>query len=208
MPSLHEPRPEHNRDRRPRDLLQILVDRWARLAIRRPWRYAATWAIGIGAASLVLRMLLNELSLARNARLAALTALGFFVFAWSYTAQRTRPLRRRGAATHPTVQTTGGAAVWRCRPGRRSPTRGPRSGSLWACPRRVKVSAERTGRSAARSVTWPRRLLLTAVAVAVVTAAVLVGTARAQAHAQASGWAPGYLDHQTLAPGIQAPGRH
>jgi hypothetical protein len=208
MPALHEPRPEHNRDRQPRDLPRVLVDRWARLAMERPWRYAATWAFGIGAANLVLRMLLNDLPLAPNARLAALTALGFFVFAWLYTTQLTRPLRRRGPATHPTIPTTAGAAAWRCRPGRRSPTGGgPRSGSLWACPRRVTVSAKRTGRPAARTATWPRRLLLTAVAVAVVTVAVLVATAQAQAHVQASGWAHGYLDNQTLTPSIQAPGR-
>jgi hypothetical protein len=101
MPALHEPRPDHNRDRRQRELPQVLVDRWARLALQRPWRYAATWAFGIGAANLGLRVLLNDLPLAQNARLAALTALGFFVFTWLYTAQLTRPLRRRRAATHP-----------------------------------------------------------------------------------------------------------
>jgi hypothetical protein len=205
MPALHEPRPEHDRDRRQRELPQVLVDRWARLAIRRPWRYAATWAVGIGAANLVLRLLLNDLSLAQNARQAALVALGFFVFVWLYTAQLTRPLRRRGpAANHSAVPTTGGAAVWRCRPGRRYPTgQGPRSMSLWSCPRRAEVSAKRTGRPAARPATWGRRLLLTAVAVAVVTVAVLVATAEAQAW----DWASGLLDHQTLAPGTQAPGR-
>jgi hypothetical protein len=199
MPALHEPRPEHDRDRRQRDLPQVLVDRWARLAMERPWRYAATWAFGIGAANFGLRMLLNDLSVARNASLAALTALGFCLFAWLFTAQLTRPLRRRGRATHPAVPTTGGAAVWRCRPGRRYPTgRGPRSGSLWSCPRRAQVSVRRTGRSAARSATWGRRLLLTAVAVAVVTVAVVVGAARAQA----SDRTPARLDHHmTLAPG-------
>jgi hypothetical protein len=151
-------------------------------------------------------MLLNDLPLGQNARLAALTAGGFFVFAWMFTAQLTRPLRRRPAATHPTVAAAGGAAVWHCRPGRRHPAgRGPRSGSLWSCPRRVAAWAERTGQPAARTATWPRRLLLTAVAVAVVTVAVIVGTARAQA--QAWDWALVRLDHQTLAPGIQAPGR-
>jgi hypothetical protein len=63
------------------------------------WRYAATWAIGIGAANLGLRMLLNDLSLAQNIRLAALTALGCFLFACLYTARLTRPLRRRKPAT-------------------------------------------------------------------------------------------------------------
>jgi hypothetical protein len=198
MPALHEPRPEHDRDRRSRELPQVLVDRWARLAMQRPWRYAATWAVSIGAANFGLRLLLSDLSLARNARLAALTAVGFFVFAWLYTAQLTRPLRRRGRGAHPAVPTTGGAAVWRGRPGRRYPTgRGPRSGSLWACPRHAEVSVKRTGGPAARSATWGRRLLLTAVAIAVVTVAVLVGTARAQA----SDRTPVRLDHHmTLAP--------
>jgi hypothetical protein len=109
--------------------MQTLIDRWAQPAMERPWRYAATRAISIGAANLGLRMLLNDLSLARNTRLAALTALGFFLFAWLYTAQLTRPLRRREPATHPAVPTTGAAPVWRCRPSRRHPTgRGPRSG--------------------------------------------------------------------------------
>jgi hypothetical protein len=192
MPALHEPRPDHNRDRRQRELPQVLVDRWARLALQRPWRYAATWAFGIGAANLGLRVLLNDLPLAQNARLAALTALGFFVFTWLYTAQLTRPLRRRRAATHPAAPTTGGAAIWRCRPGRHHPNgRGPRSGSLWSCPRRAELSVKRSGRPAARSATWGRRLLLTAVAVAVVTVAVLVGAARAQASDQT----PARLDH-------------
>jgi hypothetical protein len=105
-----------------------------------PWRYAATWAIGIGAANVGLRMLLNDLSLARNTRLAALMALGFFLFAWLYTAQLTRPLRRREPATHPAVPATSGAPAWRCRPSRQHPTgRGPRSGSRWSCPRRGEV---------------------------------------------------------------------
>jgi hypothetical protein len=70
------------------------VDRWAQRAMDRPWRFATSCAIGVGSANLGLRMLLNDLSLARNARLAALTALGFLLFAWLYTAQLTRPLRR------------------------------------------------------------------------------------------------------------------
>ena len=89
--------------------MPVPVDRWAQLAMERPWRYAATWAIGIGAANLGLRTLLNDLSLARNTRLAALTALGFLLFAWAYTAQLTRPLRRRRPATHQAAPTTGAA---------------------------------------------------------------------------------------------------
>jgi hypothetical protein len=75
-------------------LPQVPIDRWAKRAMDRPWRYATIWAIGVGTANLGLRMLLNDLSLARNTRLAALTALGFLLFAWLYTAQLTRPLRR------------------------------------------------------------------------------------------------------------------
>jgi hypothetical protein len=73
---------------------QLPVDRWAQRAMERPWRYATTWAISVGAANLGLRMLLNDLSLARNTRLAALTAAGFLLFARLYTAQLTRQLRR------------------------------------------------------------------------------------------------------------------
>jgi hypothetical protein len=75
-------------------LPQVPIDRWAQRAMDRPWRYATISAISVGTANLGLRMLLNDLSLARNTRLAALTALGFLLFAWLYTAQLTRPLRR------------------------------------------------------------------------------------------------------------------
>ena len=78
--------------RRP-GLPQVPIDRWAQQAMERPWRYATTWAISVGAANLGLRMLLNDLSLARNTRLAALTALGFLLFARLYTAQLTGQLR-------------------------------------------------------------------------------------------------------------------
>jgi alkylation response protein AidB-like acyl-CoA dehydrogenase len=94
MSALHASHPEDHGDRRQPDPLLVVIDRWAQLAVERPWRYVATWAIGIGAANLGLRMLLNDLSLARNAGLAILTAVGFLVFAWVYTAQLTRPLRR------------------------------------------------------------------------------------------------------------------
>jgi hypothetical protein len=79
--------------RRP-GLPQVPIDRWAQQAMGRPWRYATAWAISVGAANLGLRMLLNDLSLARNTRLAALTALGFLLFARLYTAQLTGQLRR------------------------------------------------------------------------------------------------------------------
>jgi hypothetical protein len=61
--------------------------------MERPWRYATIWAIGVGAANLGLRMLLNDLSLARNIRLAALTAVGFLLFTRLFAAQLTRQLR-------------------------------------------------------------------------------------------------------------------
>lgn len=73
---------------------RVPIDRWAQRAMERPWRYATRWAIGVGTANLGLRMLLNDLSLARNTRLAALTAVGFLLFTWLYMAQLTRPLRR------------------------------------------------------------------------------------------------------------------
>ena len=72
----------------------VPIDRWAQRAMEHPWRYATMSAIGVGVANLGLRMLLNDLSLARNTRLAALTAVGFLLFAWLFTAQLTRPLRR------------------------------------------------------------------------------------------------------------------
>jgi hypothetical protein len=75
-------------------LPQVPIDRWAQRAMERPWRYATIWAIGVGAANLGLRMLLNDLSPARNIRLAALTAVGFLPFTRLFAAQLTRQLRR------------------------------------------------------------------------------------------------------------------
>jgi hypothetical protein len=95
MSGVQQPRPEPHGGRRQPDLVPLLIERWAQLAMQRPWRYLATWAVGIGVVNLGLRMLLNDLSLAHNARLAILTAVGFSMFAWLYTAQLTRPLRRR-----------------------------------------------------------------------------------------------------------------
>jgi hypothetical protein len=73
---------------------RVPIDRWAQRAMEHPWRYATTWAIGVGAANLGLRMLVNDVSLARNTRLAALTAAVFLLFARVFTAQLTRQLRR------------------------------------------------------------------------------------------------------------------
>jgi len=102
-----------------------LIDRWAQLAADRPWRYTAAWAIGIGAANLGLRMLLNDLSLARNAPLAILTAVGFLGFAWLYTAQLTRSFR--GQRPRPTANpaTPSRAARLAGAPGRRAITPPP-----------------------------------------------------------------------------------
>jgi hypothetical protein len=49
-------------DRQQPNLPLVLIDRWAQLAVERPWRYAASWTIGIGAANLGLRMLLRPLA--------------------------------------------------------------------------------------------------------------------------------------------------
>jgi hypothetical protein len=104
------------------------------------WRYAATWAIGIGAANLGLRMLLNDLPLAQNTRLAALTALGLFLFAWLLrpTVSSTRPMdappapdrrRRRRGFKEVTVGSSSALGIdghqWnvQCAPGVRLPCR-------------------------------------------------------------------------------------
>ena len=139
MSALHMSHPEDHGDRRQPDPLLVLIDRWAQLAVDRPWRYLATWAIGIGAANFGLRMLLNDLSLARNARLAALMALGFFLFAWLYTTQLTRPLRRHRPrpVENPAVPKQRCGARWRSGPpGLRSGAGGgPRSERRWSSPR-------------------------------------------------------------------------
>lgn len=140
MSGVQQPRPEPHGGRRPPDLVPLLIDRWAQLAMQRPWRYLATSAVGIGVANLGLRMLLNDLSLAHNARLAILTAVGFSTFAWLYTAQLTRPLRRRrpNLGANPAVSKQSCAAHWRSKPPSRQvpASAGPRSGPLWSCPRR------------------------------------------------------------------------
>jgi hypothetical protein len=125
MSALHMSHPEDHGDRRQPDPLLVLIDRWAQLAVDRPWRYLATWAIGIGAANFGLRMLLNDLSLARNARLAALMALGFFLFAWLYTTQLTRPLRRHRPRPVETQPSRSSAAGLGGGPGRLASGPGP-----------------------------------------------------------------------------------
>jgi hypothetical protein len=115
MTALHEPGPHCYGDRRQPTLRLVLIDRWTQVAVERPWRYVAAWAIGIGGANLGLRMLLNDLSLAGNAPLAVLTAVGFLVFAWVYTAQLTRASRgqRRWPAVNAAIPKQRCAARWR-----------------------------------------------------------------------------------------------
>jgi hypothetical protein len=179
MSALHTSHPEDHGDRRQPDPLLVLIDRWVQLAVERPWRYAATWAIGIGAANLGLRMLLNDLSLPRNASLAILTAVGFLVFAWVYTTQLTRPLRRHRPrpVENPAVPKQSSAARWRSGPPGLSSGAGggPRSERRWSCPRRAEASASRGGRPPAQSPPRRRRLVLATVAVIAITVALLVG---------------------------------
>jgi hypothetical protein len=191
MSALHMSHPEDHGDRRQPDPLLVLIDRWAQLAVDRPWRYLATWAIGIGAANFGLRMLLNDLSLARNARLAALMALGFFLFAWLYTTQLTRPLRRHRPrpVENPAVPKQRCGARWRSGPpGLRSGAGGGlRSEWRWFCPRRAEAPASRGGRPPAQSPPRWRRLVLATVAVIAITVALLVGAVTSRSAAPEGG---------------------
>ena len=191
MSALHMSHPEDHGDRRQPDPLLVLIDRWAQLAVDRPWRYLATWAIGIGAANVGLRMLLNDLSLARNARLAALMALGFFLFAWLYTTQLTRPLRRH----RPRPVENIAVPKQRCRARWRSGPPGlwsgagggPRSQRRWFCPRRAEAPASRGARPPAQSPPRWRRLVLATVAVIAITVALLVGAVTSRSAAPEGG---------------------
>src|SRR5687767_135412 len=49
------------------------------LGIRYPWRYAAIWAVSLGAGNLLLRVLLTHKPMAQAAALAALTGSAFFL---------------------------------------------------------------------------------------------------------------------------------
>jgi hypothetical protein len=191
MSALHASHPEDHGDRQQPNLPLVLIDRWAQLAVERPWRYAAIWAIGIGAANLGLRMLLNDLSLARNTGMAILTGAGFLVFAWVYTTQLTRRRRRHRLrpATNPAVHKQSSAARWRSGPsGRPSGAGGgPRSERLWSCPRRTEVSASRGGRPPAQSPPRRRRLVLATVAVIAITVALLVGAVTSRSAAPEGG---------------------
>jgi hypothetical protein len=175
---MQQPPAEHHGDRRRPNLPLVLIDRWAQLAAERPWWYAASWAIGIGAVNLGLRMLLNDLSLARNTGMAMVTAVGFFVFAWLYTTQRTRRLRqlRLRPAANPAVPKQSCAARWGSGvPGRLSRAGGgPRSERRWSCPRSAEASARHGGRPPTQSAPRRRRLVLAAVAVVAITVVLLV----------------------------------
>jgi hypothetical protein len=92
-------------------------------------------------------MLLTDLSLARNRSLAILTAVGFLVFAWLYTARLTRSFARQRPrlAAKPAILTQRCAAGWRSgSPGHRTGAgRGARSQGLWTCPRPVSAGQRR-----------------------------------------------------------------
>jgi hypothetical protein len=180
MTALHEPGPHCHGDRRQPTLRLVLIDRWTQVAVERPWRYVAAWAIGIGAANLGLRMLLNDLSLARNAPLAILTAVGFLVFAWVYIAQLTRASRgqRSRLTVNAAIAEQSWATDWRAgSTGRRPATgQGARSQWRWSCPRSVKAPASRVvGRPPGQSTFRRRRLTLAAVAAAITLALLVAG---------------------------------
>jgi hypothetical protein len=191
MSALHASHPEDHGDRQQPNLPLVLIDRWAQLAVERPWRYAAIWAIGIGAANLGLRMLLNDLSLARNTGMAILTGAGFLVFAWVYTTQLTRPLRRHRPrpVENPAVPKQRCGARWRSGPpGLRSGAGGGlRSERRWFCPRRAEAPASRGGRPPAQSPPRWRRLVLATVAVIAITVALLVGAVTSRSAAPEGG---------------------
>jgi hypothetical protein len=116
-------------------------------------------------------MLLNDLSLARNAPLAIFTAVGFLMFAWVYIAQLTRA--SRGQRPWPTVNAAiaeqSCATDWRAGSTGRRPGagRGARSQWLWSCPRPVNAPARRVvGRPLGQSTSRRRRLVLAAGAAA------------------------------------------
>jgi hypothetical protein len=165
------PGPERHGGRRQPDMALFLLYRWAQLAMQRPWRYAAAWAIAAGATSFGLRVLLNDLSLARNAGLAMLTAVGFSGFACLYAWRITRSFPRQWPwlAAKPATPKDSCAASWRSRlPGRQAAgCRSARSQGLWSCPRRVEGSGGRVSRPSGQA-SGRRRLVLAAVGVAVI----------------------------------------
>jgi hypothetical protein len=191
MSALPASHPEDHGDRQQPNLPLVLIDRWAQVAVERPWRYAAIWAIGIGAANLGLRMLLNDLSLARNTVMAILTGVGFLVFAWVYTTQLTGRRRRHRLwpATNPAVRKQSCAARWRSGPSGlpSGAGGGPRSQRRWFCPRPAEASAGHGGRPPAQSPLRWRRLVLATVAVIAITVAAFVGAVTSRSAAPEGG---------------------
>jgi protein-S-isoprenylcysteine O-methyltransferase Ste14 len=117
-------RPEPHRAGQERDgLLLTIVARWARMATQRPWRYAAAWAIGIGAVNLTLRTVLNTLPVWQNAAWAALVALVFFVVAGLHASWLARRLGRHPDWRVPPASRRTGAADARPSGSHRHPTR-------------------------------------------------------------------------------------
>lgn len=172
------PRPEHYGGRRPPDLPLAFIDQWARRAVERPWRYTTICAISVGVTNFGLRTQVNDLSVAHNARLAILTAAGFSAFAWLYTAQLTRPLRRPRllSVAKPAVQTRSCAVRRHSRMYSHRPVagRGPRFARLHPRPQRVEVPATDSRRPPAPSVVSRPGVVLIAVTVIAVAVAVLV----------------------------------
>jgi hypothetical protein len=160
MSAVQEPGPQRaQRERRRPNLPVVLIDRWAQLAAERPWRYLAIWAIGIGAANLGLRLLLNDRSLARNASLAILTAVGFWAVAWVHTVQLTRSARGRRPrpAANPAIPkpNQGCATGWHAgSPGRR-PSSGRSARSQGHGRAHDGEGATQTGRRTARAIRVP-----------------------------------------------------
>ena len=116
----------------------VWINQSMQLAVDRPWRYVATWAIGIGGANFGLGMLLNDRSMTDNARTATLYGIGCWVLARVYFmqhARRLRQIRPRYAAT-PAGPKQRGAPRWRSGiPVRRAAaSRGRRSRRRWSCP--------------------------------------------------------------------------
>lgn len=119
MPHRLEPPLRGRTGHEPGGLLLAVVERWTLMATQRPWQYAATWAIGIGAANFGLRMVLNTLPAWQNALWATLVVLVFFTGVGLSTSWLTRRPRRpdpdRGIASMPRRTTGTGARP----PGRR-----------------------------------------------------------------------------------------
>ncbi len=176
MAALPEPPSEHDDGRRQAGRPLALIDHWARLAVDRSWPYVPTWAIGIGGANFVLRLLLNDASTAHNAGLAILYAAGFSVFAWWYTTQRTHRLQPQPQPLARPAGKEGCGAGWRSGMPvhRSSASRGPRSGRRWSCPHLVVASAGPARRRPLPSSQQGRRVVLAAVAATTITVALLV----------------------------------